>query len=135
MKTARSLERELRGLGDASIAAHSARFFKTGKGDGKRDVLNGLEASGRYLRLDCLERGTEHGFSIWEFQVFPEATDQPDALKNVLPADFTYQPPVETGAGHSESPVTPESASSLDPPRVAITSSPATASNSPVTSR
>jgi len=70
--------------------------FKTPKGDGGRDVLNGLNASGRYLRLDCFERGTDHGFSIYEFKVFPESTARPDALKDVLPADFAYTPPVET---------------------------------------
>lgn len=69
--------------------------FKTGKGDGGRDVLNGLKASARYVRLDCLERGTEHGFSIWEFEVFAEATSQSDVLKDVLTHDPTYEPPAE----------------------------------------
>ncbi len=69
--------------------------FKSGAGDGGRDVINGLNATGRYLRLDCLDCGTEHGFSIWEFEVFTEATTQPDALKDVVPVDFNYIPPDE----------------------------------------
>ena len=49
--------------------------FKTKEGNGGRDVLSNLQASGRYLRLDFLERGTaEHGFSIWEVSVSAEAS-------------------------------------------------------------
>jgi sucrose-6-phosphate hydrolase SacC (GH32 family) len=70
--------------------------FKTGKGNGERDVVNGLKASGRYLRLDCLERGTDHGFSIWEFEVFAEAMARSDGLEDVLTHDPTYEPPVIT---------------------------------------
>jgi sucrose-6-phosphate hydrolase SacC (GH32 family) len=65
-------------------------IFRSGKGDGGRDVLNNLNASGRYLKLDCLERGTHHGYSIWEFKVFAEATAK---TADIVPVDPAYQPP------------------------------------------
>ena len=38
-------------------------------GNGGRDVIDNLNASGRYLRLNLEQRGTEHGYSIFEVQV------------------------------------------------------------------
>jgi sucrose-6-phosphate hydrolase SacC (GH32 family) len=64
-------------------------IFRGGKGNGARDVLNDLNASGRYLRLDCLERGTHHGFSIWEVRAFARATAN---AEDVVPHDPTYIP-------------------------------------------
>ena len=56
--------------------------------DGARDILNGLNVTNRYLRLDFIERGTEHGFSIHEVSVFAEAFAATD-LCIVLGGDGT----------------------------------------------
>ncbi|YCM47072.1 discoidin domain-containing protein (plasmid) [Verrucomicrobiaceae bacterium 227] len=65
-------------------------IFKSGAGDGGRDVLNHLKASARYLRLECLEHGTIHGFSIWELNAYPSATSR---MADVVMPDFDYLPP------------------------------------------
>ncbi|MFF2041459.1 discoidin domain-containing protein [Kitasatospora sp. NPDC058170] len=39
-------------------------------GDGGVDDLTGLDAHGRYVRLLGTARGTQYGYSVWEFQVF-----------------------------------------------------------------
>jgi sucrose-6-phosphate hydrolase SacC (GH32 family) len=80
------------GLGYQLSVSNDAKdwkeVFRSGKGNGDRDVLNSLKASGRYLKLDCLERGTEHGFSIWEVNVYPEPTSRTD---DIVPHEPTYK--------------------------------------------
>ena len=39
------------------------------EGNGGRDVIDNLNAAGRYLRLNLEKRETEHGYSIYEVQV------------------------------------------------------------------
>lgn len=65
------------------------QIFLTGAGDGGLDVLNNLKTSGRYLKLDCLERGSGHGYSIREFKAFAETAS---AMQDLLAFDADYVP-------------------------------------------
>ncbi|WP_432824834.1 chitosanase [Dactylosporangium sp. CA-092794] len=47
----------------------------TADGDGRGDNLTGLTGSGRYVRLYGTERGTEWGYSLYEFKVYGAAGD------------------------------------------------------------
>jgi hypothetical protein len=46
------------------------KAFSTSNGDGRIDDIMIDPAQARYVRLDCLQRATPWGFSIYEFQVF-----------------------------------------------------------------
>jgi beta-glucanase (GH16 family) len=46
-------------------------IYSTTSGNGGLDDLQGLSASGRYVRVNCLVRKTEWGFSLWEIRVHP----------------------------------------------------------------
>ncbi|MBN2441483.1 MAG: glycoside hydrolase family 3 C-terminal domain-containing protein, partial [Spirochaetales bacterium] len=39
-------------------------------GDGGTDDITGLSGSGRYVRMYGISRGTQWGFSLWEFEVY-----------------------------------------------------------------
>lgn len=66
--------------------------FTTRTGDGGTDDLKRLRASGRYLRVLSLQRGTGYGYSLWEVQVYgpgpvapasaPAGTDGGTAVPN-----------------------------------------------------
>ena len=45
-------------------------IYQTSEGKGGRDVIDKLNASGRYVRIALDKRGTEHGYSIYEVKVF-----------------------------------------------------------------
>jgi hypothetical protein len=36
------------------------------------DEIRNLSAKGRYVRIECLRRGTEHGFSLWGAEILQE---------------------------------------------------------------
>ena len=42
----------------------------TTTGDGGVDLIDGLTAQGRYVRMYGTQRGTAYGYSLWDFQVF-----------------------------------------------------------------
>ena len=44
-------------------------IYKTDQGKADEETITGLEGKGRYLRLNCLTRGTNNGFSVWELRV------------------------------------------------------------------
>ena len=44
--------------------------YATTTGDGGVDLLTGLSASGRYVRMHGTERGTSYGFSLYDFEVY-----------------------------------------------------------------
>lgn len=44
--------------------------YSTENGIGKMEEITNLNASGRYVRLYGTARGTEWGYSLWEFEVF-----------------------------------------------------------------
>jgi hypothetical protein len=50
-------------------------------GDGGVDDLTGLSGTGRFVRMMGLERGTQWGFSLWEFEVYG-FTESPSLEKN-----------------------------------------------------
>ena len=45
-------------------------IYTTSSGDGGTDDLTGLSGSGRYVRLYGTARGTQYGYSMWEFAVY-----------------------------------------------------------------
>jgi regulation of enolase protein 1 (concanavalin A-like superfamily) len=46
-------------------------------GDGGTDDVTGLSGTGRYLRLVCITRATEWGFSLWSLQAFGDPALSP----------------------------------------------------------
>jgi hypothetical protein len=48
--------------------------YSTTTGDGGTDDLTGLTATGRYVRMYGTVRGTQWGYSLWEFQVYGTPT-------------------------------------------------------------
>ncbi|MEV8515297.1 chitosanase [Dactylosporangium sp. NPDC051484] len=49
-------------------------IYSTSNGDGGTDDLTGLSGSGRYVRLYGTARATQWGYSLFEFQVYGNAT-------------------------------------------------------------
>jgi chitosanase len=45
-------------------------IYSTTAGDGGTDDLTGLSGTGRYVRLNGTARGTEYGYSLYEFKVY-----------------------------------------------------------------
>ena len=45
--------------------------YKTDKGDGGIDEIKFSATSARWIRMTGTKRGTQFGYSLWEFQVFP----------------------------------------------------------------
>ncbi|MBD3182920.1 cellulase family glycosylhydrolase [Candidatus Poribacteria bacterium] len=62
-------------------------IYSTTEGDGGRDSITGLSGKGRYIRLFMTERGTDWGYSVWEFAVFADTTT-PDAKNTVEKQDI-----------------------------------------------
>jgi hypothetical protein len=54
----------------SSDAVTWGNVFSTTTGDGGIDDLTGLAGSGRYVRMYGTARGTQYGYSLWEFQVY-----------------------------------------------------------------
>jgi len=48
-------------------------IYSTTACDGGRNLITDLSGEGRYVRLLMTERGTQWGYSIWEFAVFADA--------------------------------------------------------------
>ncbi len=57
----------------------------------RTDELNGLNGSGRYIKLTGTERNTSWGYSIYEFEVYGSV---PNALINVTEGSLKIQPNV-----------------------------------------
>ncbi len=55
-------------------------IYSTATGDGGTDDLTGLTGKGRYVRMHGLVRGTQWGFSIYEFEVYGNPT--PDGVSD-----------------------------------------------------
>ncbi|MFL5337430.1 MAG: discoidin domain-containing protein [Geminicoccaceae bacterium] len=51
-------------------AATWTTIYSTNIGDGNVDDLTGLTGSGRYVRMYGTARGTQFGYSLWEFEVY-----------------------------------------------------------------
>ncbi len=52
-------------------------------GDGAVDDLTGLNATGRYVRINGTARGTGYGYSLWEFEVYGGGTTEPPPTTNL----------------------------------------------------
>ncbi len=52
-------------------------IYSTTTGDGGTDNLTGLSGSGRYVRVYGTARGTQYGYSLYEFQVFGDGSSTP----------------------------------------------------------
>ena len=59
------------------------QIYFTSSGDGGIDNLTDLSGSGRYVRMYGIARGTQWGFSLWEFEVYglPRTTNVEKDLK------------------------------------------------------
>ncbi len=47
-------------------------IHETSDGRGGVEEIKGLSGQGRFLRVDCRQRATEHGFSLWEVEILEE---------------------------------------------------------------
>ncbi len=56
-------------------------------GAGGNETLNFSTVQGRYIRMNGIQRGTQYGYSIYEFQVYdvPQCGGQRSATRSVLP--------------------------------------------------
>jgi hypothetical protein len=54
--------------------ANWTSIFTTTTGTGGIQNLTGLTGTGRYIRMNGTVRGTQYGYSLWEFQVFTTGT-------------------------------------------------------------
>jgi hypothetical protein len=45
--------------------------YKTDKGDGGTDEIKVTTTAARWIRMTGTKRGTQYGYSLWEFKVFP----------------------------------------------------------------
>ncbi|MGP3983044.1 discoidin domain-containing protein [Streptomyces sp. KR80] len=64
-------------------------------GDGGVDEITDLSGSGRYVRLVGTERGTQWGYSLWEFEIYGEGgSPQPPTSSK-----FPFAPYVDTSFG------------------------------------
>ena len=62
-------------------------------GVGGVDDLTGLSGSGRYVRMYGTRRGTQWGYSLWEFEVYGTATPGPNvALNKTVVASSVFAP-------------------------------------------
>ncbi|GAA3410766.1 discoidin domain-containing protein [Streptosporangium vulgare] len=68
-------------------AATWTTIHSTTGGDGGEDDLTGLSGSGRYVRMYGTARGTEYGYSLYEFQVFGGGTATPSPTPTVPPGE------------------------------------------------
>jgi beta-glucanase (GH16 family) len=54
----------------SSNASTWTTIYTTTTGDGGIDDITGLNASGRYVRMNGTARGTAWGWSLWEFEIY-----------------------------------------------------------------
>ncbi len=54
----------------SSDGSNWTKVFGNPDGKGGAEVLTGLGASGRYLKLDLRGRGTQYGYSLWEVEAY-----------------------------------------------------------------
>jgi hypothetical protein len=55
-------------------------IYNTSNNDGGIDDISNLSGSGRYIRMYGMQRGTEWGYSLWEFDVYGKRIDKPWTL-------------------------------------------------------
>lgn len=57
----------------SSDATNWTTIFSTNNGVGGTDDLAGLSGTGRYVKMNGIQRGTSYGYSLYEFQVYGTA--------------------------------------------------------------
>ncbi|RYZ36149.1 MAG: hypothetical protein EOP49_32875, partial [Sphingobacteriales bacterium] len=62
-------------------------IYSTVSGDGGTDDLTDLKGSGRYVRMNGTVRGSEWGYSLWEFEVYGSALGS-EAVKVYQHCDY-----------------------------------------------
>lgn len=73
--------------------------FTESNGNGGFDVISGLAANGRYVRMRGTVRATTNGYSLWEFKVYNEdttATPTPTATATATPSPTPTSTPSPT---------------------------------------
>jgi hypothetical protein len=55
----------------SSDATNWNTIYSTTNGPGGTEYLTGLSGTGRYVRMYGSVRGTQWGYSLWEFRIFP----------------------------------------------------------------
>ncbi|WP_432967474.1 chitosanase [Dactylosporangium sp. CA-233914] len=99
--------------------------YSTGSGDGGADDLTGLSGSGRYVRLYGTARGTQWGYSLYEFKVYgtgtestptPSNSTKPSASPSASPST-SPSPSKSPAASPTKSPTASPSGKSLSDPR------------------
>ncbi len=81
----------------SSDAATWTTIATVAPGDGGLDDLTGLTGTGRYVRMNGISRGTQYGYSLYEFEVYgtaatppPSTTDR--ALNRPVVSSSDYSP-------------------------------------------
>ena len=78
-------------------AATWTTIYSTTTGAGGVNDLTGLSGSGRYIRMYGTVRGTQYGYSIWEFEVYAGSTNTPTFVPPT--STNTPSPTTVTGCG------------------------------------
>ena len=60
-------------------AQNWATIYSENSGDGCEDVIHLGEQTARYIKMNGLVRGTEWGYSLWEFEVFKAAASSSES--------------------------------------------------------
>ncbi len=81
----------------SSDATNWTNIYSTVNGDGGVDDLAGLNGTGRYVRVYGTQRGTQWGYSLWEFEVYGSAATLTLNPINALPK------PVNTNINYTAS--------------------------------
>jgi hypothetical protein len=88
-------------------AVHWTNIYSTTSGAGGIEDLTGLSGVGRYVRMYGTVRGTQYGYSLWEFEVFGTpftATSPPTpATVNASIVNGQFQLSVNGGSGQTYS--------------------------------
>ncbi|MGI5240556.1 chitosanase [Dactylosporangium sp. CA-139066] len=97
-------------------------IYSTTAGDGGTDDLTGLSGSGRYVRLYGTARGTQWGYSLYEFQVYGNGTEStpsasPSASRSATPsASASPSRSASASASPTKSPTSSPSGKDLTDP-------------------
>ncbi len=72
----------------SSNATTWTTIYSTTTSTGFKQTINGLNGTGRYVRMYGTARGTPYGYSLWEFQVF--GTGGSPVAPPALPPNVTF---------------------------------------------
>ena len=70
-------------------AANWTSIYSTTTGTGGVNDLAGLSGTGRYVRMYGTQRGTQYGYSLWEFAVYGTPAPTPTASLSANPTSIT----------------------------------------------